>query len=185
MPGKDWETHKSNCRKLSIAELDRFYSLRMNLVRFMKQNCKAVFDQMVDCFEENDRGFGDLAVEVDLMPDKNGVIPALQDPPNFRVQFIEEYANGNEFPEFFDKDWDTDLQENWLQSLASKMTAEIEYKAVAGALVVHHAGRIYVDTKTLEQCFLPEDGITELEDIFDLRIGSDWCSPPVSCHQKN
>jgi len=79
-----------------------------------------------------------LAVEVDFMPNEDGIIPAFHDPPMFRIVLIQDYISGKEVPEWLHGDMITDSRR---ASFKDQVTQQITGSRSSFALVTHHAGR--------------------------------------------
>lgn len=139
-----WKRHKGVC-KLTKPERNNAISLRMVTLRFLNQNFESLYEEIEETCVSSGLEASDLAVEIDFMPNEDGIIPALHDPPTFKVVHIQDYISEEEIPEWFP--WFLDPDE--MTSL--KKMFETGRKSAWAVLLIHHGGRIYLEGDIMEQ----------------------------------
>lgn len=165
----DWKRHKHNCRRRTKRERDKVLSLRMATLRFLNRNFKTVFEEIKRKCDRTGLEASDIAVEIDFMPNSHGIIPALQNPPVFKIALIQDYKSGQEIPGWLRGDSLTDFQRTtpeWLhtgtgmivqlelEQSPKKLTELFETECIestSAVLLLHHARSVYIDNETLEQ----------------------------------
>ena len=123
---------------MNKAEREKDLALMMVTRRFMDQHSETVFQAMDEKYRSS--GVGPLAVEVSLMPNENGIIPALHDPPTFRIVPFRDYISGLDKPEWLRED-----DVGFWEILFDKVKNMLEKGMFAsGALVIYHTDSIFV-----------------------------------------
>lgn len=148
----DWERHKSRCKKTNDLELHKTLSLKRAVSSFMDQNFKAVFEGIDKKCEDTGLKTSDLAVEVDFVPNEEGIIAAMQEPPVFRVVQIQQYIDGREMPEGLRNDILTDFDRTSLcKNLAERLETQRKCNPSSSILLLHHGFFLHIDKDIIEK----------------------------------
>ena len=67
---------------------------------FFLENFDCVTAQVIAACLDAELDADDMVMEIDFMPDKDGLVPALQSPPRIKVAPFACYVDGSEQPEW-------------------------------------------------------------------------------------
>lgn len=135
-----WKIHKVYCKKLTAVERDRSMSLRMALDRFVEQSLEAVLEEVVKRSIATGLEANDLTVELNFMPNAEGIIPALQVPPIFEIVPTRDYISGQKLPQF-----------TCGKPLPDPVKRELEQTSSCTKFLLFHAGRVSVRPTCLQE----------------------------------
>lgn len=138
-----WKQHKRECDKLTDLEKEIALSTRMATLRFMNQHFETVFRRIDDFCSRTGLEAKDAVVDVNFMPNEDGIIPAFADEPVFNIEPVQKYISGEVAPEW----WKSREQ---CKDFAEDVLVAEAKESVSGILLVNHADEAWSYPNILE-----------------------------------
>ena len=117
----DWKSHKPFCRPVGKADVRASNASENTLLSFAKKHFVDIMVELVSVCGSTGLKKGELLLELDFVPDKNGRIPALQNPPDFKIKESRGYFEGarpNE-PDWFYKKQDAEVYQRNIKPIVA------------------------------------------------------------------
>mmetsp|Transcript_27215 Transcript_27215/g.66047 ORF Transcript_27215/g.66047 Transcript_27215/m.66047 type:complete len:489 (+) Transcript_27215:793-2259(+) len=90
----DWKDHKKGCFPISKTDLKKKTGAAEMLQKFVEKHGDRVESTMIEECQRKGLKRHNMVIELDFMPNKDGIIPAMSDSPSsFRITSIHEIAN--------------------------------------------------------------------------------------------
>mmetsp|Transcript_32109 Transcript_32109/g.78018 ORF Transcript_32109/g.78018 Transcript_32109/m.78018 type:complete len:759 (-) Transcript_32109:2558-4834(-) len=96
----DWKQHKKVCKPIPKATKIRKSAINTDLHVFCNRHYNYMMIRMVEACDHHGLKMKDMVVELDYTTNTKNVIPAIQDPPIFKIVPFRDYGEGSE-----ESDW--------------------------------------------------------------------------------
>jgi len=126
---------------------------------FTKINYVAVMVKIIEFCDRTGSEMEDLVLELDFMPNKHGVIPALQDPPVFKIATSESYVDGSrpEEADWFLNDAHCKVDESEKKELIAHAKENSEFILQDVSFCVRYAGEmVFMRSKGNDKIITPK-----------------------------
>lgn len=111
----NWKSHRKVCIAATKAHTKNVNTTETITLNFARNNYVDIMVELVSVCDSTSLNKGELLLELDFVPSKNGKTPALQDPPVFKIAASRGYFEGsrpNEPNWFYKKEDPKIYQEN-------------------------------------------------------------------------
>mmetsp|Transcript_17602 Transcript_17602/g.43307 ORF Transcript_17602/g.43307 Transcript_17602/m.43307 type:complete len:847 (+) Transcript_17602:218-2758(+) len=126
---------------------------------FTNTNYVAVMVKIIEFCDRTGSEMEDLVLELDFMPNKHGVIPALQDPPVFKIATSESYVDGSrpEEADWFLNDAHCKVDESEKKELIAHAKENSEFILQDVSFCVRYAGEmVFMRSKGNDKIITPK-----------------------------
>lgn len=89
----DWDLHKRECSLTSTPHTETATDMRSRLSNFMKDAGLGLWFSIIEACDETGLGMQDIIVQLDFVPNEDGIVPALQKPPIYTVTSLRKESN--------------------------------------------------------------------------------------------
>jgi len=109
----DWKSHKKYCKPVTKEDAKMHGASQQSLLNFANKHYVDIMVKMVEACDETGVKKGDMLVALNFMPDANGVVPALESPPQFTIAPVRGFIEGSRpsEPDWFHKNTDKNVYE--------------------------------------------------------------------------
>mmetsp|Transcript_6012 Transcript_6012/g.14237 ORF Transcript_6012/g.14237 Transcript_6012/m.14237 type:complete len:527 (-) Transcript_6012:127-1707(-) len=111
----DWARHKTMCSQKTQWQSKAYSVAKHDVNIFMRKNFELVALKMAIACKTTGLGVSDMIVELNFMMDRNGIIPAMEEQPIFKIAPIRDYIEGGRPGK---PDWET-MNEKMYRGFAS------------------------------------------------------------------
>jgi hypothetical protein len=91
----DWKIHKTTCRLATKSDNKNSESNQQTFRNFSQRNYVEIMERFVSVCDDTGLDKSELLLELDFKPNENGIAPALQEQPEFKVAKTREYFEGS------------------------------------------------------------------------------------------
>ena len=141
------ELEPSCQRKASSANL-KMHALDLKglFKNFLQIHYTRLMAQIVRVCNSHDLKICDVVCELDWMPNKYGLIPAMQDPPAFKIVPYWSYINGSRLGEvdWFSNHWTPNSQNELKKTAMKLMLREFGKPSTGAKFILHYANTVAV-----------------------------------------
>ena len=91
----DWKIHKTTCRLATKSDYKNNEGNQQTIWNFSKRNYVEIMERFVSVCDDTGLDKSELLLELDFKPNENGMAPALQEQPEFKVANTRDYFEGS------------------------------------------------------------------------------------------
>ncbi|CAJ1942148.1 unnamed protein product [Cylindrotheca closterium] len=110
----DWKEHKKTCITKTKSEIVKSENIQQTFTAFCTNQYVHIMVKMVEACEKTGLTKDDMLVELNFKPNQNGIVPAMQDKPEFKIAPVKDYINGSRpaEPDWFFKNQDRTMYDH-------------------------------------------------------------------------
>ncbi|CAJ1957534.1 unnamed protein product [Cylindrotheca closterium] len=167
-----WSEHKLVCIPIAEANEDHKNASETISENWMIKNYSKVMVQMIVECQKTGLKMKDMVLELDFMENKDGIIPAVEDPAIFKIAPIRTYIEGSRPDEldWYGKKENQETYEQRMKSTISSLTPDKQTTKESAAVLIRYARRV--------TCLNHDDNLTE-EALGDYRDALQGCFDQV------
>ena len=91
----DWKIHKKTCVPKTKQDFITSECIQQTFMQFCQREYVHIMAKMAQACEQTGLSKNEMLVELNFKPDENGVVPTMQEIPDFKIAPVKDYIEGS------------------------------------------------------------------------------------------